>query len=320
MVRVVVLDDYQHVAARMADWSAVKARAELEFLHKPIATPAALARALAGADIVIAMRERTRFDAATLASLPDLRLLITTGMVNRSIDIAAANASGVTVCGTPGGGPAAAELAFGLLLALARRIPDEVQSVRAGNPAWQTGIGVDLADKVLGIVGYGKLGQRMARYGAAFGMRCLVYSRSLTEAAAAEAGVRRAPDLATLLAEADAVSLHVPQTPQTVGMIGAAELAQMKPGAFLINTSRGPLVDEGALVAALQAGRLRGAALDVFDTEPLPPDHPYRSAPGLIATPHVGYVTEETYRIYFAGAVEAVLGWLDGAPVRVLQP
>ncbi|MFT6676929.1 MAG: phosphoglycerate dehydrogenase-like enzyme [Sulfitobacter sp.] len=320
MTKVVILDDYQHVAQSMVDWSDVQARCDVVFEHDHIAERSALAGRLAGAEVVIAMRERTVFDADMLSRLPDLRLLITTGMVNKSIDIAAAQSRGITVCGTPGGGPAAAELAFGLMLALARRIPQEASNIRKDDPRWQSGMGVDLAGKVLGIVGFGRLGKEMARFGTAFRMECVAWSRSLTQAEAAAHGVRRADTLEALLSEADFATLHLPLTPATTGLIDLATLSQMKSSAFLVNTSRGPLVDETALVTALQAGLIRGAGLDVFDVEPLPAGHPYRSVEGLIATPHVGYVTEETYRNYFHGAVEAVLGWLDGAVVRELQP
>lgn len=319
MVKVIVLDDYQNIARDMADWSALEACCELVIQTDHISDRGALARALSGAEVVIAMRERTVFDAETLAMLRDLRLLITTGMVNKSIDIAAAQARGVMVCGTPGGGPAAAELAFGLVLALARRIPAEANSVRDGDPQWQTGIGVDLAGKVLAIAGFGRLGKEMARFGNAFRMDCVAWSRSLTDEMAAEHGVRRAGCLNDLLSEGDFVTLHLPLTPQTTKVVAAPELERMKPTAFLVNTSRGPLIDETALVSALNNGEIRGAALDVFDHEPLPTDHPYRTASNLIATPHVGYVTEETYRNYFGGAVEAVVGWLDGTPVRELS-
>ncbi|MCF7701783.1 D-2-hydroxyacid dehydrogenase family protein [Loktanella sp. M215] len=320
MTKVVILDDYQHVARDMVDWSSVEARCQIEVLHEHIADRAALAARLAGAEVVVAMRERTVFDACMLDRLPDLRLLITTGMVNKSIDIAAAHARGVTVCGTPGGGPSAAELAFGLILALARRIPQEADGLRNGDPQWQTGLGVDLAGKVLGIVGFGRLGMMMVRYGTAFGMDCVAWSRSLTKEDATSQGIRRADSLEDLLSQSDFVTLHLPLTPATTGVIGRAQLDLMKPSAFLVNTSRGPLVEEAALLDALETGAIRGAGLDVYDIEPLSTGHPYRSAPGLIAVPHIGYVTEDTYRNYFTGAVDAIIGWLDGAPVRVLAP
>ncbi|MGR3493659.1 D-2-hydroxyacid dehydrogenase family protein [Citreimonas sp.] len=320
MTRIVILDDYQQVALRMADWSALQARCEIDVLDAHIDDTETLAARLAGAEVVLAMRERTPFDAARLERLPDLKLLVTTGPVNRSIDVAAANRLGITVCGTPGGGTAAAELAFGLILALARRIPQDVQSVRDGDPRWQAGLGVELAGKTLGIAGFGRLGRVTARYAAAFGMQPLAWSRTLTDEDAAAHGARPAADLAALLRQSDVLSIHLPLTTETRGVFDRAALAQMKPGAMLVNTSRGPIVDEGALIEALDSGRLRGAALDVFDIEPLPVDHPFRSHPAIIATPHMGYVTEETYRSYFCGAVTAIEAWLNGTPIRVLTP
>lgn len=317
-MRIVILDDYQDVARSLADWSALPG-AELIVLTDHIADRAALVRSLAGADVVIAMRERTPFPADLFSALPDLRLLVTTGMVNRAIDLEAARRHGVTVCGTPGSGYGASELAFGLLLALARHIPEETIRFRAADPRWQTRVGFDLGGRTIGLVGFGRLGREMARYARAFRMEVLAHSRSLTDELAAEHGVTRAASLDDLLAQSDIVSLHLALTPQTQGIIGARELALMKPGAVLVNTARGPLVEEAALVAALASGRLAGAGLDVFDTEPLPADHPLRRLPNVVATPHIGYVTENAYRRYFTGAVECIAAWKAGRPVRVLN-
>lgn len=317
-MRIVVLNDYQRVALSMADWSPL-ADATIDIVDRHIEDRADLLAVLLGAEVVVAMRERTVFDAGLLAALPDLRLLVTTGMVNRSIDMAAAGARGITVCGTPGGGCAAAELAFALMLALARNVVQETVLFRAADPRWQTSVGVDLAGRTLGIVGFGRLGREMARYAVAFRMNVVGWSRRLTDAGAAEHGAQRADSLDALLAMSDVVSLHLPLTPETAQIIGAAELARMRPGAILINTARGPLVDEVALVAALKAGRIAGAGLDVFATEPLPHDHPLRLLPNVVATPHMGYVTENTYRGYYAGAVEAIAAWRSGTPLRVLN-
>jgi len=320
MVRIAILDDYQGVALSMADFAPLEGRCAFDILREHVADRAELAERLAGAEVVVGMRERTVFDEDMLSRLPDLKLLITTGMVNRSFDMDAAKARGIVVSGTPGGGTQAAELAFGLVLSLARQIPEAATAIRDSGRPWQSTMGVTLAGRTLGLVGFGRLGREMARYGQAFGMEVLAHSRSLTDAAAADAGIRRAGTLGEVMREADFVSIHLTETEETRGMIGRDELASMKPSAFLVNTARGPIVDEAALAEALEAGAIRGAALDVFGTEPLPADHPFRRLPNVIATPHLGYVTEESYRAYFGGVVEAIEGWLDGAPVRVLNP
>ncbi|UFN47106.1 D-2-hydroxyacid dehydrogenase family protein [Roseomonas sp. OT10] len=319
MIRCVVLDDYQDAARRMADWSALADQVSLEVLRDHL-DPDAMAEALQGAAVVVAMRERSRFDAATLARLPALRLLVTTGMRNAAIDLAAAGAQGVVVCGTGSAGAPTPELAWGLLMALARSIPREDANFHAGGTPWQSSLGIDLAGKTLGIVGLGKVGQRMARYAAAFEMRVLAWSRNLTDAHAAAHGAERAASLDELLRRADMVTLHMVLGPETHGLIGARELGLMQPTALLVNTSRGPLVDWRALAEALRSGRIAGAALDVFDEEPLPPGHPLRGLPNLVATPHLGYVSEANYRRFFADAVEDIAAWLQGAPLRVLSP
>jgi phosphoglycerate dehydrogenase-like enzyme len=284
-----------------------------------ITTPDALVEQLAGFEIMVAMRERTRFDAALLARLPRLKLLITTGMRNNAIDVAAAAARGIMVCGTQILPYPAPELAWGLLLALARNIPDQVASVRAGG--WQTQIGVGLEGKTLGIVGLGKIGTRMARVAQAFNMSVLAWQPTITEERCKAAGVECASSLDDLMERSDIVTVHMVLADSTRGMIGSHELARMKPTAMLVNTARGPLVNEEALVQALKEKRIAGAALDVFDTEPLPATHPFRTLPNVIATPHLGYVTRENYQIFFADAVEDIQNWLQGTPVRVLpQP
>lgn len=319
MLRCVVLDDYQDAARRMADWSPLAGEVALDVIREHL-DPEAMIAALRGAAIVVAMRERSRFDAATLARLPDLRLLVTTGLRNAAIDLDAAAARGIAVCGTGSAGAPTPELAWGLLLALARSIPREDANFHAGGSPWQGSLGTDLHGATLGIVGLGKVGQRMARYAAAFDMRVLAWSRNLTAERAAEHGAERAASLDDLLRRSDMVTLHMVLGPDTRGLIGARELGLMRPHALLVNTSRGPLVDWRALAGALREGRIAGAALDVFDEEPLPAGHPLRGLPNLVATPHLGYVSEANYRRFFGDAVEDIGAWLRGAPLRVLAP
>jgi len=318
MQRCAILDDYQDVALSMADWTPIAGEVEPVVFNDHLDDPAAVAARLKEFPIVVAMRERTPFDAALIGALPNLELLITTGMRNASIDLEAAADAGVTVCGTPSAPGTTAELTWGLILALLRHIPDEVAGLRANGP-WQTTVGGDLNGKRLGVVGLGNLGGRVARVARAFEMEVSAWSRSLTDARAAELGVERCATLEELFGTADVVTVHLALNAETRGLIGADLLARMKPGAVLVNTARGPIVDEAALIAALRARRIAGAALDVYDPEPLPADHPFRTLDNLVATPHLGYVTENTYRAYFAGAVEDIRAWLDGAPVRVLS-
>lgn len=317
-LRCAILDDYQDVARNLADWSKLDG-VEIKCFTSPIADEAKLAEALKGFAVIIAMRERTPFRESLLSRLPDLRLLITTGMRNASIDMEAAARQGILVCGTGAIGGPAAELTWGLLLALVRHIPAEARNFRDAGDKWQLTLGNGLEGRTLGIVGLGKLGTKVARYGLAFGMDVLAWSRSNTPERSKALGIGFAPTLDDLLRKADVVSLHLVLNAETRGILGARELGLMKKGALLINTSRGPLVDERALVAALQGGRLGGAGLDVFDHEPLPPDHPFRTLANVVATPHLGYVTEENYRIYFNDAAEDIAAWLAGAPVRALN-
>lgn len=312
----VILDDYQNVALGLADWSSLRERVNVRVSNSHV-TGKDLIALLADAEIIVMMRERTPFPAELFAALPRLKLLVTTGMRNASIDFAAAARHSVTVCGTASAPGTTAELTWGLIHALMRAIPAENANFHAGGP-WQTSIGRDLRGATLGVIGLGNLGQRVARVGVAFDMRVLGWSRSLSEETAKSLGADRAATLHDLLRESDIVSIHVPLNPGTRGLIGPAEFAQMKPKALLINTSRGPIVDEAALLEALKSGRIAGAGLDVFDVEPLPKGHPLRGLPNLIATPHLGYVTEANYRAYFPGVVEDIARWLDGSPVRVL--
>ncbi|WP_207479061.1 D-2-hydroxyacid dehydrogenase family protein [Arenibaculum pallidiluteum] len=317
MLNCAILDDYQKVALTMADWQPLRAQVGIEVLDSHFADREALARRLEGFEILVAMRERTPFDAWLLDRLPRLKLLVTTGMRNAAIDMAAARVRGVTVCGTEGSGASAAEMTWGLLLALARRIPREAAGFRDGR--WQSTLGIDLRGRRLGIVGLGNLGRRVARYGLAFEMRVTGWSRSLTEEASRAMGIEHAASLDELLQGSDVVTIHLPLTAETRGLVGARELGLMKPGALLVNTARGPIVDEAALISALEARRIGGAALDVFDVEPLPSRHALRELDNVVATPHLGYVTEDTYRVFFTQAVEDIAAWLAGAPLRVLN-
>jgi phosphoglycerate dehydrogenase-like enzyme len=309
--RCAILDDYQDCALGFADWASLDGVEVKNFTHTVTTTDE-----LAGVEIIVAMRERTRFDAALFARLPRLKLLITTGMRNASIDLTAAAARGVAVCGTRALAYPAPELTWGLLLALARKIPAEVAAVRDGN--WQTEIGLGLSGKILGIVGLGKIGSQIARYARAFDMRVLAWSRNLTDEKCQSVGVERAPSLDALLQRADVVTLHLVLSDSTRCIIGARELGLMKPTALLVNTSRGPLIDEVALLQTLTQKRIAGAALDVFDTEPLPAAHPLRTLPNVVATPHIGYVCRENYELFYGDAVEDIQAWLKGSPVRTL--
>jgi phosphoglycerate dehydrogenase-like enzyme len=326
-MRVAILDDYQQVALASADWSAVRELAAIDVFAQHIARTDALVSALEPYDVVVAMRERTAFDADRLGRLPRLRLLVTTGMANASIDLEAAAARGVTVCGTGGLGSPTAELTWALILALLRHIPEEDRQMKmagaAGGAAlgmgggWQHTVGTGLEGKRLGVVGLGNLGRRVADIGRAFGMQVAAWSQNLDPARAEEAGVTPVGK-DELFASSDVVTVHYKLSPRSVGVVGAAELALMKPTAYLVNTSRGPLVDSGALLAALRSGGIAGAALDVYDVEPLPLASPLRTAPNVVLSPHIGYVTEETYRVFYGDAAEDIAAFAAGAPVRVL--
>jgi phosphoglycerate dehydrogenase-like enzyme len=317
MARVALLDDYQGVALSMADWKSLPKDTEVVAFPDHLADERALAARLADFDIVMAMRERTPFPRTLLERLPKLKLLITAGMRNASIDMKAAAERGVLVCGTAGLPYPTAELAWGLILGLMRRIPSEDRATREGR--WQTSLGLGLNGKTLGVLGLGTLGSRVARVGRAFEMEVLAWSQNLTAERAAEVGATLVPK-DELLARSDIVSIHLVLGERTRGLIGARELGLMKRTAYLVNTSRGPIVDEAALVPALREGTIAGAGLDVFGTEPLPLDHPFRSLPNTVIAPHLGYVTEETYRIFYGHAMEDIQAFLRGEPVRVLRP
>jgi phosphoglycerate dehydrogenase-like enzyme len=327
-MRVAILDDYQQVSLASADWSAVRSLGQIDVFAQHIERTEVLISALEPYDVVVAMRERTYFDAARLGQLPRLRLLVTTGMGNAAVDLAACASRGVTVCGTGGIGSATAELTWGLILALLRHIPEEDRRLkmagRAGGAAlgagggWQQTVGTCLEGKRLGVIGLGHQGRRVARIGRAFGMQVTAWSQNLDPGVAAEEQVE-AVSKESLFSASDVVTVHYKLSERSTGMIGAAELALMKPSAYLVNTSRGPLVDSAALVAALRSGAIAGAALDVYDIEPLPLSDPLRSAPNVVLTPHLGYVTEEAYRVFYGDAAEDIVAFTNGAPVRLLS-
>ncbi|MFI6404484.1 D-2-hydroxyacid dehydrogenase family protein [Streptomyces sp. NPDC050548] len=316
-LRCVVLDDYQNAATGLADWSPVEDAVEVVSLREHLDDEGELAAALATADIVVTLRERVPFPASLLARLPRLKLLIASGMRNTVIDYAAAEAHGVTVCGTASSSTPPVELTWALLLGLARGIVEESNSLRAGGP-WQRTVGADLHGRTLGLLGLGKIGSRVATIGLAFGMRVTAWSEHLTKERAAEFGVQLAASKEELLADSDFVSVHLALGDRTRGLLGPAELALLKPTAYLINTSRAAIVDQDALLAALHEGRIAGAGIDVFDIEPLPADHPMRTAPRLLATPHLGYVSQANYTTYYGQAVENIRAYLAGSPVRQL--
>jgi phosphoglycerate dehydrogenase-like enzyme len=317
MHRIAVLDDYQSVAADFTDWSELPEPAEVVEFHDHVDDEDALVARLEPFDVVLAMRERTAFPRSLLERLPNLRLLVTTGMRNKAIDIAAADERGITVCGTGSQATATAELTWGLILATLRHIPQEDAAVRVGG--WQHTIGGDLAGARLGVVGLGRLGSRVATVGQAFGMDVVAWSQNLTDERAAEHGVTRV-EREELFATADVVTVHLLWSKRTRGLIGPDDFARMKPTAVFINTSRGPIVQEQALIDALQENRIAGAGIDVYDQEPLPADHPMRTLARTVLTPHLGYVTRGTYEVFYGEAVEDVAAFLAGAPVRVISP
>jgi phosphoglycerate dehydrogenase-like enzyme len=315
MVAIAILDDYQNVAFSFADWSRLRAAHQVTVSHHAFDSEAAARRELQGFDVVCCMRERTPFPRTLIEGLPNLKLIVTAGMRNAAIDMEVAAQCGIKVCGTDSGGHATAELAMGLIVALARNLHTEFANMREGR--WQTTVGRDLKGQTLGLVGLGRLGGHVARMAQAFGMKIIAWSPNLTDERGKEHGAQRvAKDV--LFREADVISVHMVLSARSRGIVAAEDLALMKPTAFFVNTSRAPLVDNAALAAALAAGRIAGAALDVYEVEPLPAAEALRREPRAVLTPHIGYVTEETYQLFFAGMVEAIEGWLAGKPVRVI--
>jgi phosphoglycerate dehydrogenase-like enzyme len=317
MIKAAILDDYQNVAMGMADWSPLAKDVEIKVFNKPFASREEAIKALQGFAVVVGMRERTPFPRAVIVALPDLKLLITTGAKNNSFDLKAAAERGVTVCGTGAVGSPTTGIAFGLILELTRRIGFENARMKAGEP-WQVTIGQDLEGLTLGVLGLGKLGRRSAAVGKAFGMNVIAWSQNLTPDAA-QAGGAAYVSKEELFTKADIITIHLVLSDRSRGLVGAEDLGRMKKTAYLINTARGPIVDEKALIAALKDKRIAGAGLDVFDTEPLPLDHPFRTLDNVVITPHLGYVSQQNYKKYFPDIVEDIRAWLDGKPVRVIS-
>jgi phosphoglycerate dehydrogenase-like enzyme len=315
-MRVAILDDYLNVALNLVDWSRLNDQADLTVFDKAFTDEADAATQLANFEIIVGMRERTPFPASLLAKLPALKLLITTGMRNLSFDMEAAKAQGVTVCGTGGLGQPTAELAWAILLGLACQIPAHDNAMKNGG--WQTRLNSDLQGKTLGVLGLGKLGGAVATVGKAFGMNVIAWSQNLTAERAAEFGVERV-DKNALMAQSDYISIHLILSDRSRGLVGADDLARMKPSAYLVNTSRGPIVDERALVDALRNNRIAGAGLDVYETEPLSADNPFRSLNNVLLTPHMGYVTRNNITHMYSQAVDNIVAFVDGNPIRILN-
>ncbi|MGY2685865.1 D-2-hydroxyacid dehydrogenase family protein [Pseudomonas tolaasii] len=314
-VQIAVIDDWQDVASGVVDWSVLETIGKVHFLHDYPADTATMVERLQGFDVICVMRERSTFDRALLQALPNLKLLVTGGMRNAAVDIAAAKALGIQVCGTDSYKQAAPELTWALIMASTRNLLAEANSLRAGD--WQVGLGGDLYGKTLGILGLGSIGQKVAQFAQVFGMRVIAWSENLTPERAAESGVTWVSKK-ELFTQADILTVHLVLSDRSRGLVDAEALSWMKPTARLVNTARGPIVDEQALVAALSAGRLAGAALDVFAEEPLPVDHPFRHLPNVLATPHVGYVSEQNYRQFYQQMIEDIQAWANAAPIRVL--
>ena len=314
-VQIAVIDDWQNVASGVVDWSVLEPVGQVHFLHDYPADTATMAKRLHGFDVICVMRERSTFDKALLQALPNLKLLVTGGMRNAAVDIAAAKALGIQVCGTDSYKQAAPELTWALIMASTRNLLAEANSLRAGD--WQVGLGGDLYGKTLGILGLGSIGQKVAQFAQVFGMRVIAWSENLTPERATQSGVTWVSKK-ELFAQADILTVHLVLSDRSRGLVDAEALSWMKPTARLVNTARGPIVDEQALVAALSDGRLAGAALDVFAEEPLPVDHPFRRLPNVLATPHVGYVSEQNYRQFYQQMIEDIQAWANDAPIRVL--
>lgn len=317
MVRIALLDDYQQVALASADWGSLPAGAEVEVFHDHLTDEAALAQRLMDFDAVMALRERTRFSRSLMDRLPNLKLIASAGMRNAAIDLDAATDLGILVCGTTGSNRATMELTWALILGLVRNLPREFNATRNG--AWQETVGMGLGDKTIGIIGLGNIGSQVAEVARAFRMRIVAWSQNLTAERAAECGAELVSK-DELLGQADVVTIHLRLSDRTVGLIGTRELALMRPSAYLVNTSRGPIVDESALLKALESKAIAGAGVDVFEPEPLPGDHPFLSVDRLLMTPHLGYVTQETYDNFYGQTLENFASFIDGSPQRVMNP
>lgn len=318
MTKIAVLDDWQGVARDCADWSALEARAEVTIFREAFASEDAAAKSLAPFDIILSLRERTAFPASLVKRLPNLKMFSLTGARAGSIDSTLMMERGITVCNTGGGGSgfATSELALGLMISASRELPRAFAEMHAGRFQSEVPLGYELAGKTLGVVGLGRLGARMAHYGKALDMDVIAWSQNLTDDKAAQGGARRVSKEA-LFAQADVISVHLVLSDRSRGIVGEQDLARMKPGAVIINTSRGPLIDEAALIKALEAGRI-GAGLDVYDHEPLPADHPFRKLPNAVLTPHLGYVVREGLEVFYVQLIENAMAFLDGKPVRLM--
>jgi phosphoglycerate dehydrogenase-like enzyme len=317
-LRCAILDDYQHAALNMADWTTISNKVDVEVFHEHVDQEDELVSLIKDFDIIVIMRERTPFRAPLFARLPRLKLLVTTGMRNASVDLVAAESHGIVVCGTSGSSESTAELTWALILGLARNIVQEHNAILANGP-WQSSVGIDLNGKRLGLLGLGKIGSRVARIGQAFGMEVSAWSQNLTKERADEAGVLLAASKEELLESSDFVSIHLVLSERTRGLLGSEELKRMRPSAYLINTSRAPIVDQAALAHALQNGWIAGAGLDVFEIEPLPKEDVFRTLPHVLSTPHLGYVSQNNYHAYYGQAVEDIQAYLSGSPIRKLS-
>jgi D-3-phosphoglycerate dehydrogenase len=318
-LRCALLDDYQNIALKLADFGSLAGEVDVTVFDRPLGSPAEIARALADFDIVVLTRERTAFPKEVIDALPKLRLIISTGARNPSLDVAAAKARGILVCNTPTAGNPTAQIAIALILEVTRHVGYESHRLKRGE-FWQGTIGPDLEGKTLGTIGLGKLGSRVANICEAMGMKAVAWSQNLTAERCQETGVAFAGSKEALLAQADIVSIHLVSSARTRGLIGAKEFALMKPTAYLINTARGPIVDEAALLEALRNPTIAGAGLDVFDIEPLPVDHPLRKLDNVVLSPHLGYVTQENFRVAYGGVVEDIRAFLDNKPIRLVEP
>ena len=311
---VAILDDFQNVTRSLADWGRLPSHVAVSVFNDHVEGETLIKRLLPF-DVLVVTRERTPLPRTLIEQLPNLKLVVTAGMRNLGIDLKACRERGVLVCGTGSGTSTTAELAWGLIIAVARHIPEEDRAIREG--VWQRTIGITLKDKTLGILGLGKLGTQVAQIGLAFGMKVIAWSQNLTAERAREVGCTRV-EKADLFRQSDVLSVHLLMSERSRGMVGRAELALMKPSAILINTSRAAIVDEAALIEALHARKIAGAGIDVYGKEPLPPDAPILKAPNAVLTPHLGYVTRETYDIYFPEALEDIAAWLNNSPIRVI--
>ena len=317
-MRITILDDYQNLALQTVDWTEVQKLGDITVFNDTLFETGELIDRLAPFDVLCVMRERTALSGDLLRALPNLRLIVTTGKRNDAIDVKTAHQLGITVCGTESPSTATPELTFALMLALARNIIAENTSMRTGG--WQVGIGQDLAGSTLGIIGLGRLGAKVAKMAKAFDMDVCAWSANLTQQRCEELGVRFMATKQDLLGVSDFVTIHQRLSDRTTGLISTPDFKQMKPTAFLINTSRGPIVDESALIDAINDSEIAGAALDVYDREPLPVSHPLRHCDGLLLSPHLGYVTRNTWEVFYGQTVEAILAWIAGNPIRVIEP